>query len=89
MIQPSGALQERLRVLWVVLYCGVAALGIRLVQVQVLRNVYYTKVAERNRTQVIYQTAPRGRIYDRRGEVIATNRPTFSLIYLPSKKEGG
>lgn len=89
-MMPSGAVfQERLRILWVVLYCGVAALGIRLVQVQVLRNVYYTKVAERNRTQVIYQTAPRGRIYDRNGDVIATNRPTFSLIYLPSKKEGG
>ncbi|MFA6093042.1 MAG: penicillin-binding protein 2 [Elusimicrobiota bacterium] len=78
---------DRLRVLWIAYYCCVAVLGIRLMYLQVLRNVYYTQVAERNRTQSIYQTAPRGRIYDRNGEALATSRPSFSLIYIPGREE--
>ncbi|MFH1723402.1 MAG: penicillin-binding protein 2 [Elusimicrobiota bacterium] len=83
-----GPLHERLNLLWVVCYCAVAVLGVRLLHVQVIRNVYYSQVAESNRTQIIPQTAPRGRIYDRNGGVIATNRPTFSLIYLPGEAKG-
>ena len=78
---------ERLNLLWIACYCASAVLGIRLLHIQVMRNVYYSRVAESNRTQIIAQTAPRGRIYDRRGEVIATNRPAFSLIYLPPKNQ--
>lgn len=86
-MRQDAAYNERLRILWIGFYFAVALLGLRLLQLQVLRNVYYEKIAERNRTQSIYQTAPRGRIYDRNGEVIATNRPSFSLIYLPGKDE--
>ena len=61
------------------------ASGLRLVQLQIIESSEYRQLAEKNRTQVIYQTAPRGRIYDRQGSVVATNRPAFSLIYLPGK----
>jgi len=87
-MRQNAASYDRLRMLWVVFYCGVGVLGLRLIQLQVLRNVYYARVAERNRTQIIYQTAPRGRICDRRGEIVATSRPTFSLIYMPGKQQG-
>ncbi|HAH07607.1 MAG TPA: penicillin-binding protein 2 [Elusimicrobia bacterium] len=87
-MRHDAADTERLRLLWMAFYCCVAILGVRLLQLQVLKNVYYARVAERNRTQIIYQTAPRGRIYDRNGEVLATSRPTFSLIYLPGKQDG-
>lgn len=60
-------------------------MGLRLVQLQIIESSEYRQLAEKNRTQVIYQTAPRGRMYDRQGVVVATNRPTFSLIYLPGK----
>lgn len=75
----------RLTILSGVLTLGVAGLGIRLLQVQVFQSEYYTKAAERNRSQLIRQTAPRGRIYDRSGEVVAENQAVFSLIYLPGK----
>lgn len=39
-------------------------------------------MAERNRTQVLYQTAPRGRIFSGDGQPIATNAPSFSFYYL-------
>ncbi len=78
-------LQDRLNILWIACYAGSAILGVRLLHVQVIRNVYYARVAESNRTQIIHQSAPRGKITDRRGAVIVTNKPAFSLIYLPGE----
>lgn len=86
-MRQRGLQHERLSAMWIAMYCGIAILAVRLLHVQVIRNVYYSRVAERNRTQLIPQAAPRGRIYDRNGVVIATNRPTFSLIYLPGEKK--
>lgn len=78
-------LQDRLNLLWIACYAGAVLLGVRLLHVQVIRNVYYARVAESNRTQIIHQSAPRGKIFDRRGTVIATSKPAFSLIYLPGE----
>ena len=87
MIHNQSFLQERLAALAIVIYVAGGALGVRLVQLQILRNEEYRVAAERNRTQVITQNAPRGRIYDRNGVALATNQPAFSLIYLPGKKK--
>lgn len=78
---------ERLTVLWAACYCMVGLLGVRLLYMQVMRNAYYAQAAERNRTQIIHQAAPRGRIYDRNGAILADNRPAFSLIYLPRETQ--
>jgi len=85
MMRGGGALVGRLKTLWILVYLTGGGLGLRLVQLQILERSEYRQLAERNRTQIIYQTAPRGRIYDRKGVPLATNRPAFSLIYLPSK----
>lgn len=85
MIHNHQALQERLASLWIMIYLAGAVLGLRLVQLQILETMEYRRAAERNRSQIIYQTAPRGRFYDRNGIPVATNRPAFSLIYLPGK----
>jgi penicillin-binding protein 2 len=85
MIQNQAALQGRLNFLWILFWLAGAVLGLRLVQLQILENVEYKRAAERNRSQMIYQTAPRGRIYDRSGIPLATNIPAFSLIYMPGK----
>ncbi|TBR24236.1 penicillin-binding protein 2 [bacterium] len=78
---------ERLELLWLGATVGVGLLGLRLIHMQVVRNQYYAELAERQRTQVIAQTAPRGRVYDRNGEIVATNQPAFSLIFLPGKAQ--
>lgn len=83
----TGRSIERLDGLWMAVMVSVALLGVRLLHMQVVRHSYYADVAERQRTQVIAQTAPRGRVYDRNGEVVATNQPAFSLIYLPGKTQ--
>lgn len=80
-----GISQDRLDMLWL---C-VAAVGLvfflRLVNLQILRHGYYREIAERNRTQVLPQSAPRGRIYTRDSAAVATNKPSFSLIYFPGR----
>lgn len=85
MIQNHHSLLVRLNLLWILIYTAGGVLGLRLVQLQILHKGEYSLEAERNRTQMIYQTAPRGRIYDRKGIPLATNQPAFSLIYLPGE----
>lgn len=88
-MRQKAAYHDRLDLFWIAFYCAVGVLAVRLVHIQILRNAYFTEVAERNRTQIIYQNAPRGRIYDRNKVELATSRPAFSLIYLPGKNEDG
>lgn len=64
------------------LLCG-ALIAYRLIFIQFISHQKYTSQAERNRTQILYQTAPRGRILAQGGEVIASNQAAFSLYYLP------
>lgn len=84
LVRPAVA-SERLEILWWAIAASCVALFLRLFQLQIVESAEYRLAAERNRSQVIFQTAPRGRIYDRNGVAIATSRPAFSLIFLPSK----
>jgi penicillin-binding protein 2 len=77
--------RERLSLLWWAIAAAGATLGLRLAQLQIVDVAMYREAAERNRSQVIYQSAPRGRIYDRAGDVLAENQGAFTLIFLPGK----
>ncbi|MBU2575210.1 MAG: penicillin-binding protein 2 [Elusimicrobia bacterium] len=80
-----GISRDRLDILWL---C-VAAVGLvfflRLVNLQILMHTYYRNIAEKNRTQILPQSAPRGRIYTRDSAAVAANKPSFSLIYFPGR----
>ncbi len=67
---------------WAALAGGIVAL--RLIDIQVLHHSNYVELAERNRTQILYQTAPRGRVFTADGVALASNAPAFSLYYLGS-----
>ena len=73
---------ERLKILLVLALIAGGIIALRLVDIQVLRHPNYMQLAERNRTQILYQTAPRGRIFTSDGVAIASNAPAFSLYYL-------
>lgn len=79
--------RERLSVLWWSIAAAGAILGLRLAQLQILDVAIYREAAERNRSQIIYQSAPRGRFYDRNGDVLAENQGAFTLIFLPGKNQ--
>ncbi len=76
---------ERLQLLLMGFFILSGGMVLRLFQMQILEKDSYELAAERNRTEMVYQTAPRGIIYDRNDIPLATNEPVFSLIYLPSR----
>lgn len=77
----------RLKVMMVLAAAAGAVIAVRLVDIQVLRHNAYLQMAERNRTQVLYQTAPRGRVFTSDGVAVASNEPAFSLYYLGGNKD--
>ncbi|MDB5469115.1 MAG: mrdA [Caulobacter sp.] len=58
---------------------GLAALGTRLAYLQVVEAQRYQMLASSNQFNFIMVPPPRGRILDRNGVVLASNRPNFRL----------
>jgi penicillin-binding protein 2 len=57
-----------------------AALGVRLYVLQVVRGERYGEIAENQRRRRLPIPAPRGVIFDREGRVIVDSRPTYNVI---------
>ncbi len=77
----------RLKTMMVLAAIAGVVIALRLVDIQILRHNVYLQMAERNRTQILYQTAPRGRVFTSDGVEVASNAPAFSLYYLGGKQE--
>lgn len=77
----------RLKLMMVLAAVAGGVIALRLVDIQVLRHHAYLEMAERNRTQIIYQTAPRGRVFTADGVAVATNAPSFSFYYLGGNQD--
>jgi penicillin-binding protein 2 len=56
----------------------------RLYYLQMVRGESYRVLADRNRFREVDVAAPRGVIYDRNGEILARNRPSFSVEIVPA-----
>ena len=54
-------------------------LGLRLWQLQIRDGIYYQDLARDNRTRSIVLEPARGLLYDRNGELLANNIPSFQL----------
>jgi penicillin-binding protein 2 len=80
-----GISQDRMNVLWGLAVAVSLVFAMRLVNLQILMHAHYRNIAERNRTQVLSQAAPRGRIFTRDSAAVAANKPSFSLIYFPGQ----
>lgn len=78
---------NRLRFLQYATYFAVALIAFRLMDIQLISHEKYALAAEQNRTQILYQTAPRGRILAADGRTLAGNVPSFSLYYLPGSQK--
>ncbi|KMQ50816.1 Cell division protein FtsI [Peptidoglycan synthetase] [Chitinispirillum alkaliphilum] len=57
----------------------------RLVYVQIIEADSNIRLSRRNSMRMRVVVPPRGRIYDRNGEVLARNRPSYSISVLPYK----
>ncbi len=56
---------------------------VRLYSLQIVRGASYQEQAAVNRLREIDTYAPRGVIYDRNGEILARNRPSFVIAIIP------
>ncbi len=57
---------------------------VRLYSLQITRGASYQEQAAVNRLREIDTYAPRGVIYDRNGEILARNRPSFVIAIIPA-----
>lgn len=62
-----------------------AALGYRLVDMQVVRGEEYAAAARKSSVVVEPVPAPRGRLLDRRGRILVSNEPCFQLTVFPAE----
>lgn len=69
------------RVLVAVVFLGLLA---QLWRLQIAEGPYYRAQADENRVRVRVLTPPRGVIYDRRGEQLAFNVPSFGIGVVPA-----
>ena len=60
-------------------------LVVRLIQVQLVHGAEYRAQAQANQIRLIPVAAPRGIIYDRNGNVLVRNRPSFVVGLIPSE----
>src|SRR3989338_5211948 len=79
----KSEMEGRLRVILVLFVGSFAVLAARLFYLQVIQGEKLRTIAESNRTQIVFERAPRGLILDRNRAVLAGNRPTFVVIFTP------
>jgi penicillin-binding protein 2 len=75
------------RIIASVLFIALGTLGLtaRLVYLQVVGHEHYATLSRDNRVKVAPLPPTRGMIFDRNGEVLADNLPTYSLELIPEQ----
>ncbi|MCX8006786.1 MAG: penicillin-binding protein 2 [Coriobacteriia bacterium] len=77
-------LKSRFAALGAVVIVVLGALVVRLWTMQVLAGEKYAELARNNRVREISLDAPRGRILDRNGKLLVTNRPSLAVALDPA-----
>jgi penicillin-binding protein 2 len=67
----------------IVLGSLLAMLVVGLLNMQIFLADYYEGLSRNNRMRFMYIKAPRGRILDRQGVVLADNRPSYNIMVIP------
>jgi penicillin-binding protein 2 len=75
--------RNRLKIILIIIALGAAALVGRLAQLQLLQHARYARDAYGRRVHMEVTTAPRGRIYDCAGNVLAEDRPAYDIAIVP------
>jgi penicillin-binding protein 2 len=81
--KKSGA-AGRLVLLYLVVAGVTVVLAARLYQLQIVDGERYRLMADENRLRLVEDSAPRGVIYAHGGEILARNRPSFTVAIVPA-----
>jgi len=80
---------RRLKVITLVFGLAVLVLWARLWDLQIVQGHKFRSQAQHNRIRLIPIKAPRGTIFDSRGNILADNRPSFCVSINPDELERG
>jgi penicillin-binding protein 2 len=83
--EDLGPQKKRAAMALLAVLLGFGILHLRIGQLQLLQGTTWRRLAENNRLRRIPEIGPRGRIYDRRGVVLADNVPTWDLLLFPDE----
>lgn len=73
---------SRYSVLYIIMFIIMGTIVAKLLYLQVYKYDDYKEKADVSSTKFISEEAPRGNIYDSEGNVIATNKQTYTLTYM-------
>lgn len=76
-------MKSRIYVIYVFILTLSIILIVKLYQIQIIEGPHYRELAEGNRIRILPVSAPRGEILDRKGRVLARNRPSFAIYVIP------
>ncbi|NMB46220.1 MAG: penicillin-binding protein 2 [Firmicutes bacterium] len=79
---------ERARILGWCIILVFFLLSSRLWYLQVVQGQKYAAMADGNRIRWVRTVAPRGRVFDRNGVALATNRASFTVSLMPGSLDG-
>ena len=73
------------------IYAGLGVLLLGLFKTQVLDGKRYRRLSEQNRIRLIPLEAPRGRVFDLNGNLLASNRTAYNVVATPEdvRLDGG
>lgn len=74
--------RSRYSVLYIIMFIMMGTIVGKLLYLQVYKYDDYKEKADVSSTKFISEEAPRGNIYDSNGNVIATNKQTYTLTYM-------
>lgn len=77
--QQQRVFAQRLPVFTALVAAVFGLLLLRLYYLQIVRGEHFRRLAEENRISLIRLRSPRGIVFDRYGNVLASNRPSFSI----------
>ncbi|OIO37954.1 MAG: penicillin-binding protein 2 [Candidatus Omnitrophica bacterium CG1_02_46_14] len=67
----------------IIILIGFLVILANLIRMQIILGDYYRTLSEKNRIRVIYLEGPRGKILDRRANVLASSRLSFNCSVVP------
>ena len=74
-----GMFEGRIKFIALAVICVFLFLTLALYKIQVIQGDWFKELARNNRVRKLLIPAPRGNIYDRKGVILADNRPSFDV----------
>jgi penicillin-binding protein 2 len=81
--EVPNELSARIGVTAAVVLVAFTLIVARLWFLQVVKGPEMRELSEHNRTRLVRVPSARGVVYDRRGEIVVDNRPSFDVVFVP------